>query len=247
MIYFPKTIGAIAFYLLSHYAQAANASLDGKFINFAVQYYPPFTIEHASDQGVIIDVFNHFASQYNYQPNYLIYPEKRSSVAIEKGNVDVRMESEKWYRGTMQMCWSDPIYIIEDVVVTHRQAEEFDVADVKAHLFLGRFGYTYPQLESYFESDTLQRKDYYSESDILSVLAGGSHKSIAFSIIGKPTLRWYQLKHPKLKGLITIRGVSDVLHCNYSLAKRNGQSSCAMTLTAFLSTLKKRKNLIKYC
>ncbi|WP_241651598.1 transporter substrate-binding domain-containing protein [Pseudoalteromonas sp. PS5] len=219
-------------------------------INFAIQYYPPFIIEHGAEQGLIIDVFKLFAAQYRYKINYLLYPERRSSVEIEKGTVEVRMESELWYRGITPMCWSEPLYVIEDVIVTHKQAEQFDMTDVKSHLFLGRFGYTYPQLEPYLEHDQLQRKDYYSEHDVLSVLAGGGHKAIAFTIIGKPTLRWYQLQHAHFDEKLVIQGISDVaplqLQFGYSQKAKTLCNDFNHFLTDFKKTEQFKKILLKY-
>ncbi|MEK0161507.1 amino acid ABC transporter substrate-binding protein [Pseudoalteromonas piscicida] len=251
LIYFPKTMLLLLLSCTLPFAGHAKTTEESKtFINFAVQYYPPFIIEHAQEQGVLIDIFELFAAQYHYQTNYPVYPEKRSSVEIERGNVDVRMESEHWYRGTMQMCWSEPIYTVEDVFVTHKQAKQFDVEGLNKHLFLGRFGYTYPQLEPYFDSNLLQRKDYYSEFDILSVLAGGNDKGLAFSIVGEPTLRWYQLKYPVLKSMVSVRGVSDVAPLQLQFGRTQRAKKLCEDFNHFYADFKKTEQfkqiLLKY-
>ncbi|MCG9758444.1 MULTISPECIES: amino acid ABC transporter substrate-binding protein [Pseudoalteromonas] len=249
LIYLPKTRLLLSCALF-FFGQAKAAEESKTFINFAVQYYPPFIIEHAQEQGVLIDIFELFSAQYHYQPHYLVYPEKRSSIAIERGNVDVRMESEHWYRGTMQMCWSEPIYTVEDVFVTHKESGKFDINGLNERLFLGRFGYTYPQLELSFDNNLLQRKDYYSEFDILSVLAGGSDKGLAFSIVGEPTLRWLQLKYPVFKSTISVHGVSDVAPLQLQFGRTQRAKKLCDDFNHFYTDFKKTEQfkqiLLKY-
>jgi hypothetical protein len=138
----------------------------------------------------------------------------------------------------------------QQAVTDHKQAEQFDVNGLNEHLFLGRFGYTYPQLEPYFDSNMLQRKDYYSEFDILSVLAGGSDKSLAFSIVGEPTLRWLQLKYPVLKSTISVRGVSDVAPLQLQFGRTQRAKKLCDDFNHFYADFKKTEQfkqiLLKY-
>ncbi|WP_440054835.1 substrate-binding periplasmic protein [Pseudoalteromonas sp. T1lg65] len=232
-----------------HFSVYANEQAESESdIRFALQYYPPFIIEDQTHPGVLIDIFNAFSQHSGLSVTYLYSPEKRSSAEIEKGNVDVRMESESWYSGTQKMCWSEALYTIDDVYITHRSEPTFTIDSLETWLFLGRFGYAYPALDPLVIAQRLQRQDFYSEYDILQALSGAANKEKAFSVIGEPTLLWLQKLHPAFTQSIVVHEVSDSapLQLQFSLSA----SELCDAFNAFFSSFKKteqyKKILLRY-
>ena len=219
-------------------------------VNFAVQYYPPFTIENDANKGMLIELLEHFASRSPYQVNYHSSAERRSTAEIENGTADIRMESKKWYRGNQEMCWSSPLYHIKDVYVSHHSVTEIEHDKLNQQLFLARFGYTYPDLEPQLLSGSLERKNYYSELDILSVLSHGRSAAAMFSVIGLPTLTWYQSQHPKLKESIKVHSVSDTAPLQLQFGHSAIAKQVCRDFNAFFAEFKKtaqfQQILLKY-
>ena len=219
-------------------------------VNFAVQYYPPFTIENGDNKGMLIELLEHFAMQSPYQLSYHSSAERRSTAEIENGTADIRMESKRWYRGNKEMCWSTPLYHINDVYVSHRSVAEIEHDKLNQQVFLARFGYTYPDLEPQLLSGTLERKDYYSELDILSVLSHGRNAAAMFSVIGMPTLTWYQSQHPQLEANIKVHDISDTAPLQLQFGHSTIAKRVCRDFNAFFDEFKKtaqfQQILLKY-
>ncbi|MCH2086628.1 MAG: transporter substrate-binding domain-containing protein [Pseudoalteromonas sp.] len=160
--------------------------------------YPPYHFVDSGQKGLIADLLSRFAEKYNYDLQYMLVPEVRSQHLLDEGQVDVRLESEQWYRGDNQYYWSDSIAIVEDILVMPRGCHIPAIDELGGYVLMARFGYTYPQFEALFAAGKLHREDFYSEIDMLNALVD-MQQNQRVAVISKNTLQWYASRNHVFK------------------------------------------------
>lgn len=160
--------------------------------------YPPYHFVDSGQKGLIADLLSRFAEKYNYDLQYMLVPEVRSQHLLDEGQVDVRLESEQWYRGDNQYYWSDSIAIVEDILVMPRGCHIPAIDELGGYVLMARFGYTYPQFEALFSAGKLHREDFYSEIDMLNALVD-MQQNQRVAVISKNTLQWYASRNHVFK------------------------------------------------
>ena len=160
--------------------------------------YPPYHFVDSGQKGLIADLLSRFAEKYNYDLQYMLVPEVRSQHLLDEGQVDVRLESEQWYRGDNQYYWSDSIAIVEDILVMPRGCYIPAIDELGGYVLMARFGYTYPQFEALFAAGKLHREDFYSEIDMLNALVD-MQQNQRVAVISKNTLQWYASRNHVFK------------------------------------------------
>ena len=165
--------------------------------------YPPYHLVSGKQKGLVDELLERFAEQYKLKTDYILVPEVRSQHLLDEGKVDVRLESEQWYRGGNQYYWSDSIAVVEDILVMPRGCHIPAIDELGGYVLMARFGYTYPQFEALFASGKLHREDFYSELDMLKALVD-IQKNQRVAVIAKTTLQWYASKYNAFKKL-TVR------------------------------------------
>ena len=160
--------------------------------------YPPYHFVDSGQKGLIADLLSRFAEKYNYDLQYMLVPEVRSQHLLDEGQVDVRLESEQWYRGDNQYYWSDSIAIVEDILVMPRGCHIPAIDELGGYVLMTRFGYTYPQFEALFSAGKLHREDFYSEIDMLNALVD-MQQNQRVAVISKNTLQWYASRNHVFK------------------------------------------------
>ncbi|MCG7536978.1 hypothetical protein [Pseudoalteromonas sp. OOF1S-7] len=169
--------------------------------------FPPFVTGDPARPGVLPELLAHFTPEG--EPLDVDYiPEERSKKLIKHDQIQVRMESESWYRGDTPMCWSQGLYWVEDVLITHQDATVPD-QDYQGFIMLGRFGYTYPTVEQALALGQLQQKLFYSEREMLDALASPVKEDRRFALMSLPTIRWLQLRNPKFITALKVHQVVD--------------------------------------
>ncbi|MEZ7189026.1 transporter substrate-binding domain-containing protein [uncultured Pseudoalteromonas sp.] len=160
--------------------------------------YPPYHFVDSGQKGLVADLLSRFAEKYNYDLQYMLVPEVRSQHLLDEGQVDVRLESEQWYRGDNQYYWSDSIAIVEDILVMPRGCHIPAIDELGGYVLMARFGYTYPQFEALFAAGKLHREDFYSEIDMLNALVD-MQQNQRVAVIAKNTLQWYASRNHVFK------------------------------------------------
>ena len=160
--------------------------------------YPPYHFVDSGQKGLVADLLSRFAEKYNYDLQYMLVPEVRSQHLLDEGQVDVRLESEQWYRGDNQYYWSDSIAIVEDILVMPRGCHIPAIDELGGYVLMARFGYTYPQFEALFAAGKLHREDFYSEIDMLNALVD-MQQNQRVAVIAKNTLQWYTSRNHVFK------------------------------------------------
>jgi len=160
--------------------------------------YPPYHFVDSGQKGLVADLLSRFAEKYNYDLQYMLVPEVRSQHLLDEGQVDVRLESEQWYRGDNQYYWSDSIAIVEDILVMPRGCHIPAIDELGGYVLMARFGYTYPQFEALFSAGKLHREDFYSEIDMLNALVD-MQQNQRVAVISKNTLQWYASRNHVFK------------------------------------------------
>ncbi|MCG9735089.1 substrate-binding periplasmic protein [Pseudoalteromonas shioyasakiensis] len=162
--------------------------------------YPPYHLVSGKQKGLVDELLERFAEQYKLKTDYILVPEVRSQHLLDEGKVDVRLESEQWYRGGNQYYWSDSIAVVEDILVMPRGCHIPAIDELGGYVLMARFGYTYPQFEALFASGKLHREDFYSELDMLKALVD-IQQNQRVAVIAKNTLQWYASKNNAFKKL----------------------------------------------
>jgi ABC-type amino acid transport substrate-binding protein len=160
--------------------------------------YPPYHLVSGKQKGLVDDLLERFAEQYKLKTDYILVPEVRSQHLLDEGKVDVRLESEQWYRGGNQYYWSDSIAVVEDILVMPSGCHIPAFDELGGYVLMVRFGYTYPQFEALFASGKLHREDFYSEIDMLSALVD-MQQNQRVAVIAKNTLQWYAKENNAFK------------------------------------------------
>ena len=160
--------------------------------------YPPYHFADSSHKGLVDELLILFAEKYNHDIQYMLVPEVRSQHLLDEGKVDVRLESEQWYRGNKQYYWSDSIAVVEDILVMPSGCHIPAIDELGGYVLMARFGYTYPQFEALFASGKLHREDFYSELDMLKALVD-MQQNQRVAVIAKNTLQWYASKNNAFK------------------------------------------------
>ena len=160
--------------------------------------YPPYHFVDSGQKGLVADLLSRFAEKYYYDLQYMLVPEVRSQHLLDEGQVDVRLESEQWYRGDNQYYWSDSIAIVEDIFVMPRGCHIPAIDELGGYVLMARFGYTYPQFEALFAAGKVHREDFYSEIDMLNALVDMLQNQ-RVAVISKNTLQWYASRNHVFK------------------------------------------------
>lgn len=160
--------------------------------------YPPYHFVDSGQKGLVDELLIRFAEKYNHDIHYILVPEVRSQYLLDEGKVDLRLESEDWYRGNKQYYWSDSIAVVEDVLVMPNGCHIPAIDKLGGYVLMARFGYTYPKFEVLFASGKLHREDFYSEIDMLNALLD-MEQNQRVAVIAKNTLQWYESKNSVFK------------------------------------------------
>lgn len=189
--------------------------------------YPPYVLDPEQGTGIVLDILNAY-SQATGTPLAIEYaPEVRTLKLIETQQVDARIESEAWFLGTSKHCWSRPLLNVDDVVVVRQGTNLAQNTEFLGMVLFGRYGYTYPKFEALVEKGEVERRDFYSEFDILFALAKGEISQAQFGIVAKPTLAWYQRDYPVLEEQINIVKVIDSAPLQLQFAANaNAEKAC---------------------
>ncbi|MGJ8485336.1 substrate-binding periplasmic protein [Pseudoalteromonas sp. SYSU M81236] len=160
--------------------------------------YPPYHFASEKQKGLVDELLERFAEKYKVQISYILVPEVRSQHLLDEGKVDVRLESEQWYRGENHYYWSDMIAVVEDVLVMPNGCHIPPLDKLNGFAVLTRFGYTYPQFEALFALGKVHREDFYSELDMLNALLDQKQNQ-RVAVIAKNTLQWYAAQNDAFK------------------------------------------------
>ncbi|MCF2908681.1 hypothetical protein L1285_10165 [Pseudoalteromonas sp. DL2-H2.2] len=210
--------------------------------------FPPFVTGDPERPGVLPELLTHFT--LNGAPVDVDYiPEERSKKLISHDRIQVRMESESWYRGDSPMCWSPGLYWVKDVLITHQDGA-VPTQSYQDFIMLGRFGYTYPTVEEALTQGQLQQKLFYSEREMLDALASPVKEDRRFAFMSLPTIRWLQLSNPKFITALKVHQVVDTaalqLQFNRSALGLKGCAQFSDFFMRFRHSTEYRSILLKY-
>ncbi|TMP36477.1 hypothetical protein [Pseudoalteromonas rubra] len=226
----------------------AGAELPVLRVALPYNAFPPFVTGDPNRPGVIPELLAHFAPEGKpLDVDYI--PEERSKKLINYNQIQVRMESESWYRGKTPMCWSQGLYWVEDVLITHQSAKA-PTQDYQDSIMLGRFGYTYPTVEQALALGQLQQKLFYSEREMLDALASPVKEDRRFALMSLPAIRWLQLSNPKFITSLKVHKVVDTaplqLQFNHSEQGLRGCAQFRDFFVRFRHSTEYRSILLKY-
>jgi hypothetical protein len=196
--------------------------------------YPPYVLDPEQGTGIVLDILNVYSQTTSTLLAIEYAPEVRTLKLIETQQVDARIESEAWFLGKTKHCWSRPLLNVDDVVVVRQGTHLAENTAFLGMVMFGRYGYTYPKFEALVAKGQVERRDFYSEFDILFALAKGEISQAQFGIVAKPTLEWYQLRYPVLQEQVRVFNVIDSAPLQLQFAANANAEQACQHFNAFL-------------
>lgn len=196
--------------------------------------YPPYVLAPEQGTGIVLDILNAYSAKTK-QPLKIEYaPEVRTLKLIETQQVDARIESEVWFLGTTTHCWSRPLIQVDDVVVIQKNSGISEHRGFNGMVMFARFGYTYPKFEDAVNHGEIERRDFYSELEILLALAKSEVNNEQFGVVAKPTLEWYQRHYALLNERLENLTVIDSAPLQLQFAANDEATKACLHLNQFL-------------
>lgn len=159
-----KFINTIQCAVLSFFLLFSVSSYsDNKTLSIAIpmEGYAPFIIiDNGKVFGILIEPLQLAAENIGVKIIYKFLPEKRSLEMLELNLIDARMESSLWVKNPEDYLWTEPVTLLEDVFVFHKESNsdfETDEALIGGEI-VTHLGYTYPSLQSLFTKGVIYRK-----------------------------------------------------------------------------------------
>ncbi|MEQ9547380.1 MAG: transporter substrate-binding domain-containing protein [Marinobacter sp.] len=188
----------ISTFVLTNWAYAANSAptSNAKTLHFNISPngYPPYLIvEGQQPSGIMWDVVTLIAERIGYEVVPEQIPRKRVDEMLQTGYIDATSRATEWTDNPEDFLFTDPIVDVEEVLfipaksdLTYQTPEDLLSRTVVTHL-----GYSYPLLESYFQSGAINRFDVSRDRDMFTFLLHGNHfdAAIADRLVGQWILR----------------------------------------------------------
>ncbi len=188
----------ISTFALTGLASAADSAptSNAKSLHFNVSPngYPPYLIvDGQQPSGIMWEVVTLIAERIGYEVVPEQIPRKRVDEMLLKGYIDATSRAIEWTDNPDQFLFTDPIVAVEEVLfiptdsdLTYQTPEDLLSRTVVTHL-----GYSYPLLESHFQSGAIKRFDVSRDRDMFTFLLHGKHfdAAIADRLVGQWILR----------------------------------------------------------
>ncbi|MEX2475400.1 substrate-binding periplasmic protein [Marinobacter sp.] len=174
----------------------ANSSEQDRVLRFNVSPngYPPYLIvEDNKSAGIIWDVVSVIADRIGYTVVPEQIPRKRVDAMLLEGRIDATSRAIEWTDNPDRFLFTDAIVPLEEVLfipassqLGYQKPEDLFSRTVVTHL-----GYSYPALETHFESGNIKRFDVSRDRDMFRFVVHGQHfdAAIADRLVGQWILK----------------------------------------------------------
>jgi len=153
--------------------------------------YPPYTIlgNDNKNHGILLDVLRTAASKYNHVVRVVIYPEKRETILLEIGKIDVRAKAKEWVKDPQNYMFTDPIVEHSDFLIFLNETSlKFNkIEDLFGKKIGTILGYTYPFFTPYFHDARIHRNDTVNQKAMLRMVVA---KRTDGAIVNKLVALW---------------------------------------------------------
>lgn len=171
---------------------ATVAFAAGKTMTFSFpgEGWPPYVIQTEDRaSGIMPDVLAAIAEKYQYTLNFIYVPDKRGTLMLENGTVDVRPKAREWMEFPDRFLWTEPIVNSTDVLVFRKGHEfPFRTGDDLIGKTIGCIhGFGYPTLNALFENRQAFRHDVMDTEKLLGMLKLGR---IDAAVTNELVARW---------------------------------------------------------
>lgn len=197
-----KILGLILVFSALFYVNKSYADKMFLSVGIPVEGYAPFIIMNNNQpSGILIESLELAAKNLAIEIDYVFVPEKRSNNMLKKYLIDARMESKLWVDNPENYLWSEPVTILEDVLVFHRaSAADFESEQgLTGTQIITHLGYSYPGLQPMFEQGIIFRQDFSSEIEMLTTLARPVSGVNRAAVMNKQVAMWLIKSTPKLQ------------------------------------------------
>ncbi|GLX79218.1 hypothetical protein tinsulaeT_25580 [Thalassotalea insulae] len=164
-------------------------------------YAPFIIINNEQITGILIEPLQLAAANIGIELTYVYAPEKRSQLMLDIHDVDARMESKVWVSEPENYWWSEPITVLDDIFVYHKQSKtdfETEQALAGAELVV-HLGYVYPTLQPLIDANVIHRADFSSEFAMLQSLSRATPDIKRVAVMNKDVALWLINSTPKFQ------------------------------------------------
>ena len=144
--------------------------------------------------GILFDLQHRLAAKIGRKAELVVMPRLRVQQALEIGEIDVRCYvSPNWLNNShYHYIWSLPFMTQRDLLVS-RQAENRRVQNLRNQRIGTVLGFSYPALETLFNSGQLEREDARTQHQVLLKLAADRYQ---YAISNELSLHWFNRQQP---------------------------------------------------
>ncbi|MGX9864353.1 substrate-binding periplasmic protein [Pseudomonas moraviensis] len=159
-------------------------------------------------QGILHDILLSLATQVGAPAQFIVLPRARVQSAMEHGDIDVRCyAAQSWLPNQSgDYIWSVPLWFQRDLLVSREdQSAQINPADLPRQAIGTVLGYSYPTLQSLFDTDRLQREDARNQEQVLEKLLAGRYR---YAVSNHWTLDWINqrlLPEQQLQGVAVLQ------------------------------------------
>jgi len=164
--------------------------------------YPPYVIIEGDDiTGLMVEPLRIAAERLGIELMLIPLPTKRAELMLQQHEIDVRFKSPDWVDDPENYLWSDPILIVEDILIYRRDAglQIEKIEDLRGMDILVGLGYHYPTLHQLFDQSQARRVDFAFTRDILPALLREDTEGSRVAVLNAEVARWLINEDPQLK------------------------------------------------
>lgn len=162
--------------------------------------YPPYIIAaNDSEQvkGIMADIFREIAENLGYKVGFRQYPDRRSQVLLERGEIDAFAYAREWSNQPDKFDWTDPILDIADnlIFASGRNIENPTFEALRGKSVGTMTAYVYPSFETAFNNRVIKRTDAPEFQNLFLMLQSGRVDAI---LLDEFVAGWHFLQSPDL-------------------------------------------------
>ncbi|WP_311969253.1 ABC transporter substrate-binding protein [Pseudomonas baltica] len=191
---------------------ASTALADTRPIRFLVSdawSMPLMEIEDGiPDDGILFQIMTSLAAQIGAPAEFHVLPRLRLQAAMESGQVDIRCyTSQSWGPNLSgDYIWSLPLITQKDYLIgSAEHALPVDPGQLSVQKIGTVLGYSYPNLQPYFDSNKLIRDDGRNQVQVLMKLKAGRYE---YAVSNQMALNWFNSSQPADQQLHPLRLLS---------------------------------------
>lgn len=143
---------------------AVATSQDTLIVSYGDHNSAPYAVEQGEVlySGIIKDIATEIADELDINISFFKTPRKRTERYLENETVHlVIISNPAWLKNSNKLQWSETVFVEKDIIVTRADNTHIyqELADLKGMIIGTIRGFTYPNLQPYFDKEHFVRYD----------------------------------------------------------------------------------------